>query len=73
MIPNFVLNELQYIADSTETLRRQRGRRGLDVLSELQKDPLVSVRISDFNIDDAHGVDDVITSYSIHYTKLYEI
>ena len=38
VIPRFVLNELQYIADSAENLRRQRGRRGMEVLAELQKD-----------------------------------
>ena len=37
LIPRFVLNELQYIADSADSLRRQRGRRGMEVLSELQK------------------------------------
>ena len=37
LIPRFVLNELQYIADSPDGLRRQRGRRGMEVLSELQK------------------------------------
>lgn len=58
LIPRFILNELQYIADSTDTLRRQRGRRGLEVLSELQKDPHVSVRISDLDIEGAHAVDD---------------
>ena len=38
VIPRFVLNELQYIADSAESLRRQRGRRGIEVLSDLQKE-----------------------------------
>ena len=42
IIPRFVLNELQYIADSAESLRRQRGRRGMEVLSELQKDRTVN-------------------------------
>ncbi|MEJ5224976.1 MAG: PIN domain nuclease, partial [Anaerolineales bacterium] len=37
LIPRFVLNELQYIADSSDALRRQRGRRGMEVLAELQK------------------------------------
>ncbi len=39
LIPRFVLNELQYIADSPDSLRRQRGRRGLEVLAQLQKMP----------------------------------
>ena len=37
LIPRFVLNELQYIADSPDGMRRQRGRRGMEVLAELQK------------------------------------
>jgi uncharacterized protein YacL len=47
VIPRFVLNELQYIADSSDTLRRQRGRRGMEVLSELQKASSVIVHISE--------------------------
>ena len=38
MIPNFVLYELQYIADSGDSLKRVRGRRGLDILNALQKE-----------------------------------
>jgi uncharacterized protein YacL len=58
LIPHFILNELQYIADSTDSLRRQRGRRGLEVLSDLQRDPSVLVRISDMDVEGAHAVDD---------------
>jgi uncharacterized protein YacL len=58
LIPRFILNELQYIADSPESLRRQRGRRGLEVLSELQKDPLIPVRISDIDVEGTRAVDD---------------
>jgi uncharacterized protein YacL len=58
LIPRFVLNELQYIADSPDGLRRARGRRGMEVLSELQKAPSVLVRISDIDVDGVHEVDD---------------
>jgi uncharacterized protein YacL len=58
LIPRFVLNELQYIADSPDGLRRARGRRGMEVLAELQKAPLVLVRISDIDVDGVHEVDD---------------
>lgn len=58
LIPRFVLNELQYIADSGDSLRRQRGRRGLEVLSQLQKDPLIPVRISDIDVEGSNAVDD---------------
>ena len=58
LIPRFVLNELQYIADSPDGMRRQRGRRGMEVLSELQKLPNVLVRISDINVEGVREVDD---------------
>jgi uncharacterized protein YacL len=58
LIPRFVLNELQYIADSADSLRRQRGRRGMEVLAELQKAASVPVRISDMDVDGVREVDD---------------
>ena len=58
LIPRFVLNELQYIADSPDGVRRQRGRRGMEVLAELQKLPNVLVRISDINVEGVREVDD---------------
>ncbi|MBI3159567.1 MAG: PIN domain nuclease [Chloroflexi bacterium] len=58
LIPRFVLNELQYIADSGDNLRRQRGRRGLEVLAALQKNPLMPVRISDIDVEGSRAVDD---------------
>lgn len=58
LIPRFVLNELQYIADSADSMRRQRGRRGMEVLSELQKDATVPVRISDIDVEGVREVDD---------------
>lgn len=58
LIPRFVLNELQYIADSPDSLRRQRGRRGMEVLSQLQKDTTVPVRISDIDVEGVREVDD---------------
>ncbi|HXF86343.1 MAG TPA: PIN domain-containing protein [Anaerolineales bacterium] len=58
LIPRFVLNELQYIADSPDGLRRQRGRRGMEVLAELQKLPNILVRISDINVEGVREVDD---------------
>jgi uncharacterized protein YacL len=58
LIPRFVLNELQYIADSADVLRRQRGRRGMEVLSQLQKESAVPVRISDIDVEGVREVDD---------------
>jgi len=58
LIPRFVLNELQYIADSGDSLRRQRGRRGMEVLAQLQRDTAVPVRISDIDVEGVREVDD---------------
>lgn len=58
LVPSFVLNELQHIADSADGLRRQRGRRGLDILNRLQKDPNISFRITDLDVEGVRAVDD---------------
>ncbi len=47
IMPRFVLNELQAIADSSEKLRRTRGRRGLDILNRLQNDEHIDFRVDD--------------------------
>jgi uncharacterized protein YacL len=56
LIPRFVLNELQHVADSAEMLRRNRGKRGLEILSELQQNNRIVVKFID---DDIDGVDEV--------------
>lgn len=58
LIPRFVLNELQYIADSPDSLRRQRGRRGMEVLAQLQREPAIPVRITDIDVEGVREVDD---------------
>jgi uncharacterized protein YacL len=58
LIPRFVLNELQFIADSSDNLRRQRGRRGIEVISQLQKDTSTPLRISDMDVEGVREVDD---------------
>lgn len=57
-VPRFVLNELQYIADSADSLRRNRGRRGLEVLDRLQNTPEVEIVFLDQDPSDATQVDD---------------
>ena len=57
LIPRFVLNELQHIADSPDTLKRNRGRRGLEMLKRLQKDSIVPIQISEIDTDGANDVD----------------
>ena len=58
LIPRFVLNELQYVSDSADNLRRQRGRRGMEVLSELQKDTNIPITITDIDVEGVREVDD---------------
>jgi uncharacterized protein YacL len=58
MIPRFVLQELQHIADSADSLRRNRGRRGLEMLNKLQKESIVPIRITDLDVEEVHEVDD---------------
>ncbi len=58
LVPRFVLNELQHIADSPDALRRNRGRRGLDMLNRLKEESVVPVRITDMDVPEAHDVDD---------------
>ena len=57
VVPNFVLKELQYIADSADSLKRVRGRRGLDILNQIQAldDVVVDFYAGDF--DDEPEVD----------------
>lgn len=55
-VPQFVLHELQLVADSSDSLKRQRGRRGLEVLQRMQKMANVEVRIMD---DDSGQTGDV--------------
>ena len=57
VIPNFVLNELQMIADSADSIKRNRGRRGLDILNKMQKDQSIMVKITDMDFADINEVD----------------
>ena len=57
VIPRFVLNELQHIADSSDDLKRVRGRRGLDILNSIQKEMDMEVEISDVDFEDIPEVD----------------
>ena len=57
IIPQFVLRELQHIADSSDPIKRNRGRRGLDILHKIQKSANVQVRIHDMDFPDIREVD----------------
>jgi uncharacterized protein YacL len=62
IVPQFILRELQQIADSSDPLRRVRGRRGLDVLQRLQKTPQLDVKIVDDNFPQIREVDDKLVA-----------
>jgi uncharacterized protein YacL len=62
VVPRFVLNELQYIADSADALRRNRGRRGLEILDRLQQNTDVTLTFVDNDPQDAQQVDDKLIS-----------
>ncbi|UOF91869.1 PIN/TRAM domain-containing protein [Fodinisporobacter ferrooxydans] len=57
IIPSFVLEELQHIADSSDALKRNRGRRGLDILNRIQKELMVKVQIMEIDFEDIQEVD----------------
>jgi uncharacterized protein YacL len=57
VIPSFVLEELRHIADSSDVLKRNRGRRGLDILNRIQKELDIAVDIYEKDFDDIAEVD----------------
>ncbi|MBB1098913.1 PIN/TRAM domain-containing protein [Limosilactobacillus sp. WF-MT5-A] len=57
LVPNFVLYELQYIADSGESIKRVRGRRGLDILNKLRSEKIVPIEMYDGDFEDIPEVD----------------
>ncbi len=57
VVPQFVLKELQFVADSSDALKRNRGRRGLDILQKIQKMASVDVLVSDMDFPNVREVD----------------
>ncbi|MDD5097345.1 MAG: PIN domain nuclease [Candidatus Omnitrophica bacterium] len=57
IIPKFVLRELQQIADSTDAIKRQRGRRGLEILNTIQKEPGMDISIHEQDFAETSEVD----------------
>ncbi len=58
IIPKFIIQELQYIADSSDSARKTRGRRGLDIINKMQNDiPLISVSITDHDFEHIKDAD----------------
>lgn len=68
LVPRFVLAELQHIADSADVLKRTRGRRGLEVLDQLQKESRAPVKIIDADVEGVREVDDklVLLAQQMH-------
>lgn len=64
-VPRFVLNEVQYIADSSDSMRRNRGRRGLEILDRLQHTPEIEIEFIDQDPGDAQQVDDKLISLAM--------
>ena len=67
IIPRFVLNELQTLADSADKLKRNRGRRGLDILKNMQENSAIDVEIDDTVIpeaEDVKGVDQKLVVFA---------
>lgn len=58
LVPRFVINELHRVADSSDPQRRNRGRRGLAKLNDLQRDPAIRFRIIDDDAEEVREVDD---------------
>lgn len=59
IVPRFVLQELQNVADSSDKLRRNRGRRGMDMLKRMQSNPKVDLQIHEGNIPELQDVNEV--------------
>lgn len=66
VVPQFILKELQTIADSSDPIKRQRGRRGLDVLDQLQRSSQIKVQIVDYDFPDIQDVDSKLIELAKH-------
>jgi uncharacterized protein YacL len=66
VVPQFILKELQLVADSADSVKRQRGRRGLDVLDQLQKSSRISVVITEQDYPEIKDVDSKLIELAKH-------
>lgn len=67
LVPQFVLYELQTLADSGDDLKRSKGRRGLEILSQMQKETVLPVEIIDVDVSDIVRVDDKLVMLARQY------
>lgn len=65
IVPRFVLSELHHVADSSDSIKRNRGRRGLAILNELQRDPQIELRIIEDDISLLNEVDDKLVALAL--------
>lgn len=70
VIPRFVLDELQHIADSSDTLRRNRGRRGLEILNRMQKEPATPVEIVEDDVPEIPEVDAKLVALALARSRV---
>lgn len=71
LVPQFILQELQHIADSPDSLKRARGRRGLDILHRVQKMAHITVRITDEDFPKIKEVDSKLVALArVHDAKV---
>ena len=68
VVPRFVLSELHRVADSSDPLRRKRGRRGLNMLNKLQQNEVVPLRIVEDDFEDIQQVDDKLVALAMQMT-----
>ena len=67
IVPTFVLNELQGLADSGDDLRRSKGRRGLDLLNQMQRDATMPLEVLDVDVSGPNRVDDKLVVLARQY------
>jgi uncharacterized protein YacL len=70
VVPRFVLDELQHIADSSDTLRRNRGRRGLEILNRMQKEPGTPVEIVEDDVPEIAEVDAKLVALALARSRV---
>lgn len=67
LVPRFVLNELQMLADSADEQRRSKGRRGLEILNTMQKEEITPVEVVDVDVSSTQQVDDKLVILARQY------
>lgn len=68
VVPRFILKELQNLADSKDSIKRERGRRGMEILRDMQADPLIDIKVHEDDLSDVTDVDDKL----LHLAKRIE-